>query len=807
MSGPRFAHLTGRPMWEHCDHVGTRIEGTPAAVVLATAATTTDSSAPAVPVTPADYAAWQARLGSAVVLPCAPDQCTAAQAILAAPGKPLNLLTPAGWLPLPTPATDTPAPTPGLAFAPVAPAPAPSTPDAIALDPAGRCWLLDRAGRRLILLAPDLRVLSVVTLPPDIDPGGFACSAFGLVVADRTLPRLVVQPWGGTWHGYVPPLTTGRRIVAVTANPAWPEAIALVEGGPDKWQLFRVGPGGAALHTLPMAAAPLPLILTAADRLLVGEVSHRPGEPLPCLFREYILHADSVEAERGFAVRSFDGRALWLEKDVQQGCDSVRVMASTAAGARPLYPREADLAGSGVVETWALDSGIFGCQWHRLFMDLCLPADCAVHIEARTADDLPPFEIRRRARLPADRVGDSRPAPIDDSWPPLGSVVDDEAEGWVPLGVADRRPARADVAFAGSLGERPSEDPLAGARQPAATLPAGMLTLEYLLTPPPGRYLWLRVRLAGTRRQGPSLFALRATFPRPSLLDYLPAYWRSDPAGADATERALALFEGWMTETDQRIDVLPQLIDPRLVPAEALPWLGSFLALSFDARVREGVRRELLLHMAELYRARGTQPGLTRLLSILAEAPVQIIEGFRLRRPTAAFLGNALIGPALELGGSESTLDAAGLEDWEQELAGAHAALMLRRAAQDTPCPARDPDDPQPDDALLAFYRRHAHRFTVIVPRARCSTLAAVLELAIETAKPAHTLHRLCWLDAGFRVGSASLVGISHLGPVDRAEPAVLGSAVLSTFTTLHRGRREDSYPYFKPMNPWEASP
>ena len=35
MTGPRFAHLTGRPMWERCDHAGTRIEGTPAAVVLA----------------------------------------------------------------------------------------------------------------------------------------------------------------------------------------------------------------------------------------------------------------------------------------------------------------------------------------------------------------------------------------------------------------------------------------------------------------------------------------------------------------------------------------------------------------------------------------------------------------------------------------------------------------------------------------------------------------------------------------------------------------------------------------------------
>ena len=50
--------------------------------------------------------------------------------------------------------------------------------------------------------------------------------------------------------------------------------------------------------------------------------------------------------------------------------------------------------------------------------------------------------------------------------------------------------------------------------------------------------------------------------------------------------------------------------------------------------------------------------------------------------------------------------------------------------------------------------------------------------------------------------------GHRDLGLVNEVfTPAVLGSAVLSTFTTLHRGRREDRYPYFKPMNPWEASP
>ena len=30
-----FVHLLGRPMWEHCDHDGTRIDGEPPGVRLA----------------------------------------------------------------------------------------------------------------------------------------------------------------------------------------------------------------------------------------------------------------------------------------------------------------------------------------------------------------------------------------------------------------------------------------------------------------------------------------------------------------------------------------------------------------------------------------------------------------------------------------------------------------------------------------------------------------------------------------------------------------------------------------------------
>jgi phage tail-like protein len=264
-------------------------------------------------------------------------------------------------------------------------------------------------------------------------------------------------------------------------------------------------------------------------------------------------------------------------------------------------------------------------------------------------------------------------------------------------------------------------------------------------------------------------------------------------------DRALALFEGFVTETDQRITALRHLFAAETAPAEALEWLASFLALVFDARVGEPVRRTLLREAASLWRARGTVGGLTRLLSILAEAPVQIVEGFRLRRGGAAVLGGGdwgVLGPGLALGADEGP-DSAAPEDWEAALGLKHAALMARRAATrlagGVPCPPADPAGPQGGDALIRLVRRHAHRFTVIVPARRCAELEAVLELATETHKPAHTIHSLCWLDAGFRLGQGSLVGIARLGPRPAFAPAVL-EAPLGAGRTLGRALPEDRW-------------
>ena len=194
----------------------------------------------------------------------------------------------------------------------------------------------------------------------------------------------------------------------------------------------------------------------------------------------------------------------------------------------------------------------------------------------------------------------------------------------MPLGVLDRRTYQADLALPPVGRELPSEDEYAPRVMPDP--PGNTLTLEGLVRNPPGRYLWLRVRFHGSSRRSPVVSAVRASHCRPSLLQHLPAYWSADAAAAAPADRALALFEGLYTELDQRIEQFHQLLDPRVCPPEALEWLAGFVALGFDSRIDESVRRQLLGEIMTLYRQRGTPPGLERLCSILTRGRVAVVE-------------------------------------------------------------------------------------------------------------------------------------------------------------------------------------
>ncbi len=110
--------------------------------------------------------------------------------------------------------------------------------------------------------------------------------------------------------------------------------------------------------------------------------------------------------------------------------------------------------------------------------------------------------------------------------------------------------------------------------------------------------------------------------PRSRLAAYLPGIYADDPFLIGL----LRLFESFLDPLERQLDTLYAYMDPRLAPAEFLPWLGTWVDLVLDENWPEARRRKLIQHAAELYRGRGTANALRDYISIYLGMTPQIIE-------------------------------------------------------------------------------------------------------------------------------------------------------------------------------------
>ena len=198
-----------------------------------------------------------------------------------------------------------------------------------------------------------------------------------------------------------------------------------------------------------------------------------------------------------------------------------------------------------------------------------------------------------------------------------------------------------------------------------------------------------------------------------------------------------------------------QLVGARIgcrLPAaqESLPWLASLLGLALDARWPAASRRSLLRQAYDLFRIRGTQACLERILRLYLPVPVAIVESWRLRGLAGAVLGApARLAPAPAVGGPGA--------------AGARGRFTLGG-----PPPGAD------RDTLTA------HRFTMLVAGAQDAAQRDGVHELLESHKPAHTMAEVCELGPGMRVGRHLHVGLSSVvGPVTGWGEMIVGQVLV----------------------------
>jgi len=295
-------------------------------------------------------------------------------------------------------------------------------------------------------------------------------------------------------------------------------------------------------------------------------------------------------------------------------------------------------------------------------------------------------------------------------------------------------------------------------------------TYEAPIDAPPGRFLWITLELRGNTRVSPKVRCLRAEHPAHDYLRRLPQTLSRDASAASFLLRYLAMFEGFLGETEARGVDRDLLLDPRSAPAVCLPWLASFVGLvlderwatapSPDGRPSIDVRREIIREAVWLFRYRGTVPGLKRFIELYVGVPVIIMEHYRMRGIGAAILGDegsafssSVVGEGFRIGGA----------------VGSDIAL---------------PIDGRVDDA----FRTHAHRFTVIVPAPLTAEQVDVVTRIIQVHRPAHTLFDVCTAGVGMRAGRGLMLAISSvIGPTGGFSTFQTGASVLGRGAILGR--------------------
>ena len=539
-----------------------------------------------------------------------------------------------------------------------------------------------------------------------------------LAVSDDAVFVLLAD--GSSWQ--LAPCDSPQR----TPWPAVPGAQRLALGAKIKgqaraWLLLAPGCSNASLHALhdgSLLAAPFATDLLAeatatpeAGHVLV--LAQRPGEE----FRRLQIGAGAPVALPGLVAPHYDGRGIEAAPDG-------RVAYWTAQGLRHAAPAKGRYLQSGQVFATALDGEHDQSRWGRLTVEACLPEGTQLQFWAFTAD----------AAEVIDPVSPTPTAPPE-VLPTLSQHVWDSTQ---------QTPQR--------LFRDASQRPLAPA--PAD----GFARYDAPIIAAPGRYLWLVFGLTGSRSKSPRLLSAKVEFPGHGLLQQLPrTLWR-EPAAHAFLFRFLmplsAMLDEWEAVSTER----HRLLDARIAPSIALPWLARFVGLVLDPCWSEAVQRRLILEAASLFRSRGTLASLQRMLELLTDSQVIIIENFRLR-------GGGVVGNPASVA-SQSVLGM-----------GYRVGGRIGEPGMGTIA-----------DTAPADFDDFAHRFTVTVVALLTKAQLACVRRLIEAHKPAHTDFTLCSAQTGIRASVGSAVGISSvIGKSGGFEPAIVGDAALGAGFLLGR--------------------
>ena len=276
---------------------------------------------------------------------------------------------------------------------------------------------------------------------------------------------------------------------------------------------------------------------------------------------------------------------------------------------------------------------------------------------------------------------------------------------------------------------------------------------DFLLAGDKAYFLFVGAIFRGDRSASVRLTQMRADFDDPGYLSYLPVIYRQPAADVDFLRRFLALFKGIFDDIEDEMDALPRYFNPQSAPADALPWLASWLAVDLDQGEPVARIRATIASAFRRYQWRGTVEGLK--LALLEDAGVHA----SIAQPIANASYWAFPGDT-NCSGVPSTPTGIQLGVTSNLPSMQPGSPVLGSTAQlDHSYLVTDAEFGEP------LFDGSAYQFVVEVYRSEIATparLALVREI-VEREKPAHTMWRLSILEPRMRTGFQARVGIDTI--------------------------------------------
>jgi phage tail-like protein len=258
------------------------------------------------------------------------------------------------------------------------------------------------------------------------------------------------------------------------------------------------------------------------------------------------------------------------------------------------------------------------------------------------------------------------------------------------------------------------------------------------------RYLWLKLKLAGlSPKATASVREMRVYYPRLSLLRYLPAVYQHDKVSKEFLDRFLAMFETVTSGLEATIERSQEVFDPDRTPGEFLDWLAQWLDLGIEEDWPPPVKRRLIQNASRLYQRKGTPGGLAEFIEVVTGRRPIIREAFATERPLV--LGSHVV---LGVGSRIRQRPEASLPAEQRTVLG-HSSRLGSTAIRATTKVAVDP------------FRFAASRFTVLLdlPPARYQRYARGLHRIIRENAPAHLAYDIRLVPRG--LSGRAILGVN----------------------------------------------